>query len=123
MEKIEQIVVKDKFFKVYHKEDLDVLNFISEIQENGVLINYVEVKEDVELDMQTISGWRLSVDEFQQNYGVIELKGRELSYYIDSLLNEKSLNFTLNPTTNNIALVTDNATLELDDLISQKKTR
>ncbi|MGN1161996.1 MAG: hypothetical protein ACI4SX_07105, partial [Candidatus Fimenecus sp.] len=60
MKKVEEFSTSSSFFKVYSDEDSDVLQFVKDIQDNGVHINYIEAMEGVEADMQTVNGMRMN---------------------------------------------------------------
>lgn len=123
MEKIEEFSTSSSFFKVYSDENLDIVQFVKDIQENGVFINYIEAMEGVEADMQTVNGLCMNPVEFEQKYAEIEIRGRELSYYIDSTYNQIPVKFTIGSSTKTIVMNSPEQSLEIEDLISQKKTR
>lgn len=123
MEKIEEFSTSSSFFKVYSDENLDIVQFVKDIQENGVFINYIEAMEGVEADMQTVNGLCMNPAEFDQKYAEIEIRGRELSYYIDSLYNQVPVKFTIGSSTKTIVMNSPEQSLELEQMISQKKTR
>lgn len=123
MEKVNEIFTGNEFFKIYSDENLNALQFVKDIQENGVFINYIEAMEGVEADMQTVNGMRMNPAEFEQKYAEIEIRGRELSYYIDSTYNQIPVEFSVGSHTKTIVMGSPEQSLEIEDLISQKKTR
>ena len=121
MEKIEEFSTSSSFFKVYSNEDLDVLQFVKDIQENGVIINCIEAMEDVEADMQTVNGMCMNPREFEQKYAEIEIRGSELSYHIDSLYNQVPVRFAIGSSTKTIVMSSPEQSLELDRILMQKE--
>lgn len=124
MEKVNEISTGNDFFKIYFDENLNALQFVKDIQGNGVSINYIEAMEGVEADMQTVNGIRMTnIIDFEQKFSEIELRGRELSYYIDSTYNQIPVKFSVGSNTKTIVMNSPEQSLEIEDLISQKKTR
>ena len=120
MEKVEEVFTSDGCYKIYSAENLDVLDFIADIQKNGVVINYIKVMEGVEADMQTVNGMRMNPSEFEQKYAEIEIRGRELSYYIDSIYNQIPVEFSVGSYTKTIVMGSPEQSLELDRILPQK---
>ena len=94
---------------------------MKDIQENGVIINYIEAMEGVEADMQTVNGMRMNPREFEQEYAEIEIRGRELSYYIDSVYNQIPVEFSVGSYTKSIVMGSPEQSLELDRILMQKE--
>lgn len=120
MKKVEEFSTSSSFFKAYSDEDSDVLQFVKDIQDNGVHINYIEAMEGVEADMQTVNGMRMNPSEFEQKYAEIEIRGRELSYYIDSIYNQIPVEFSVGSYTKTIVMSSPEQSLELEQIMSQK---
>ena len=121
MKKVEEFSTSSSFFKVYSDEDSDVLQFVKDIQDNGVHINYIEAMESVESDMQTVNGMCMNPAEFEQKYAGIELRGMELSYHIDCVYNQIPVRFTIGSSTKNIVMSSPEQSLELDRILMQKE--
>lgn len=94
---------------------------MKDIQENGVIINYIEAMEGVEADMQTVNGMRMNPREFEQEYAEIEIRGRELSYHTDSLYNQVPARFAIGSSTKTIVMSCPEQSLELDRILMQKE--
>ena len=123
MKKIEEFLCFDEWMKVYEIEGgYCVPDVIEGFLENGVKIPEVEVSEGVELDMQTLSGLTLSVEEFIGRYGMISYQGRELSYHMNGCeYAGRKIGFCLFEESDRIVMKTKDQNMELYEVYQDSK--
>lgn len=121
MEKIKEIKFHDESIKYYYTEDrLSIFDIISRLKSNNIIINSIEIEEDVEGDMKTISGAVYSESEFENQFSYIVTHMRNGSFEISATFNEKPIEITIFSTKPYYVLSTLDENLEIDSLLLEK---
>lgn len=122
MEKIEEMKVFEKFVKYYKTgEEISVFDLINQLKQNGVEIEKITIKEDVESDLQTISGASYTESELISNFNYISTHMIDGSYKIAAIFNGEKISVTVYDLKPYIILSSTDENLELDNLLSEKK--
>lgn len=98
-----------------------ILEFIKELLNNSVQIQFIDIREGVERDMQSIDGYQYTPQEFIKNYDFVLRNGKDISYTIRAIVNNASIFINLSEDDSIISLITDSKNIELDEIMGQKK--
>lgn len=95
-----------------------VLNFIN----NGINVNYVFVKENVDVDSKTIEG-AYDVQAFVNEYEYLKNNGEDLSFQINIDYNDINLDVTTYDNSRMINIITSDDSVELENLLEKKSEK
>lgn len=123
MEKLrESTLPNGRSLKVYQGEKNSNAIEMIDLLKESINISSITVKENVELDMQTFGSETYQLNYFLSNYDIIRETGRDLSYSINGSKGEVVVSIGFAEDTNFITLNSFDSSIELSDLIQEKKT-
>lgn len=115
-EKKEEEIYNNEFHKFYYitKEDYNIINLLEDLQNNGMQIRDIHIKEDADLGLKTFEG-HYSLSDFYKKYSQIN-KEEIYSIFIKFSNNKSQLCVTKNGYIG-LYSVED---IELEDLVGSK---
>lgn len=117
MEKIKEIELRRGYLKLYNTEScLNVFDVIKRLKSNGCEISTIEVRENVERDMQTVDGMEFDEKEFGEQYHYVVTHMREGSFHISCVMGEIRFKVIVYDCEKTIGLSCENLDLEIGDI-------
>ena len=106
------------FFKEYSIDpNYDIYNIVNAIINNGYNINYINIKENSDVDCKQYP-FDYSVEKFLDMYG--ELDKSEINHYNIRFISDEVKTLLYDPNTNIATLYPIDKNFELSDLIEKK---
>lgn len=123
MKKINEEIFDKKMYKTYQYDNkIDIKDILNDLRDSDFEIRKIDVDENVELEMQNISGVYSKDNFFNDQESILNLASNSENYFLTifGIYNSVEVCISIFPKDCKVNLSSNDTNLEIDDILKKK---